>query len=465
MSGDPELTELTAEIRALATRAEAEGWDASTVAHELSHVMGPDVAGQILVRGLLYVLDMQEALREEAAPIILTPDTAAGSNLPRTEPLTRALPLRRADDDPGRGGPQQRAAAASAVRPAARRSRIIAPMFDVIIEGGDLIDGTGAAPRRADVGIAGGDITAVDDLAAAEAERRIDATGLTVAPGFIDTHTHTEGVLLGDPQHAMGLCQGITTEIFGLDGLSYAPLSRENYLFNRRYLAGLLGWPPEELDTSTVAAFRQAYHRTVAINTAYLAAHGAIRLEALGFRDAPLVGDPLDHARRLVRESIEDGAVGISSGLNYYPNAWCDTAELIELAKATRDAGSIHVIELRTANRERAFQGGGLAEAMEVGRRSGARIHIAHHRTQPWTAGQTDALLADAEAAKADGVDVSFDIYPYPSGSSYPLSYLPAWTHEGGPDRILERLADPDRPRPDRRAHGHDATTHAPGTR
>ena len=224
-------------------------------------------------------------------------------------------------------------------------------MFDVIIEGGDLIDGTGAAPRRADVGISGGDITAVDDLSAAEAERRIDATGLTVAPGFIDTHTHTEGVLLGDPQHAMGLCQGITTEIFGLDGLSYAPLSRANYLLNRRYLAGLLGWPPEDLDTSTVAAFRQAYHRTVAINTAYLAAHGAIRLEALGFHDAPLVGAPLDHARRLVRESIEDGAVGISSGLNYYPNAWCDTDELVELAKATRDAGSIHVIELRTANR------------------------------------------------------------------------------------------------------------------
>ena len=240
----------------------------------------------------------------------------------------------------------------------------------------------------------------------------------------------------------MGLLQGITTEIFGLDGLSYAPLSRDNYLLNRRYLAGLLGWPPEDLDTTTVATFRSAYHRTVAVNTAYLAAHGAIRLEALGFHDAPLVGDPLQRARQLVRELIEQGAVGISSGLNYYPNAWADTAELIELASATRDAGSIHVIELRQANRERAFGGGGLAEAMEVGRRSGAKIHIAHYRTQPWTAGKTDELLADAEAAKADGVDVSFDIYPYPTGSSYPLSYLPAWAHEGGPDAVLARLAD-----------------------
>ena len=252
---------------------------------------------------------------------------------------------------PADSGSSQPVAAAASAFGRLVELRIIASMFDVIIEGGDLIDGTGAAPRRADVGISGGNVTAVDDLSAAEAERRIDATGLTVAPGFIDTHTHTEGVLLGDPQHAMGLCQGITTEIFGLDGLSYAPLSRANYQVNRRYLAGLLGWPPEDLETSTVAAFRQAYHRTVAINTAYLAAHGAIRLEALGFHDAPLVGAPLDHARRLVRELIEGGAVGISSGLNYYPNAWCDTDELVELAKATRDAGSIHVIELRTANR------------------------------------------------------------------------------------------------------------------
>jgi N-acyl-D-amino-acid deacylase len=342
------------------------------------------------------------------------------------------------------GGPRpaHRAAAAGLAFAGAPESRIIGSMFDVIIQGGDLIDGTGAPPRRADVGIARGDIAAVDDLSAAQAERRIDATGLAVAPGFIDTHTHTEGVLLGDPQHAMGLRQGITTEIFGLDGLSYAPASRDNYLLNRRYLAGLLGWPPEDLDTSTVAAFRQAYHRTVAINTAYLAAHGVIRLEALGFHDAPLVGEPLDHARRLVTESIEGGAVGISSGLNYYPNAWADTAELIALADAVHAAGSIHVIELRTSNPERAFKGGGLAEAMEVGRRSGSRIHVAHHRTQPWTAGQTDALLAEAEAAAADGVDVSFDIYPYPSGSSYPISYLPPWVHEGGPDAILERLAD-----------------------
>lgn len=316
-------------------------------------------------------------------------------------------------------------------------------MFDIVIEGGQVLDGTGAPARRADVGIAGGDITAIGDLGAAEAGRRIDATGLHVAPGFIDTHTHTEGVLLGDPQHAMGLRQGITTEIFGLDGVSYAPLSRDNYLLNRRYLAGLLGWPPEDLDTTTVGAFRHAFHRTVAVNTAYLAAHGAIRLEALGFRDAPLVGAPLERAKTLVRESIEQGAVGISSGLNYYPCAWCDTDEVVELARATRDAGGVHVIELRSANRDRAFAGGGLAEAMEVGRRSGARIHIAHHRTQPWTAGKTKELLADAEAAKADGVDVTFDIYPYPSGSSYPISYLPGWAHEGGPDAILARLSDP----------------------
>ncbi len=315
-------------------------------------------------------------------------------------------------------------------------------MVSLLIRNGTVVDGMGTPSIRADVAVSDGRIEAIGDLRGALSDREIDATGLVVAPGFVDTHTHTEGVLLTDPQHACGLRQGITTEIVALDGVSYAPLSRPNYLLYRRYLAGLLGDPPTDLDTSTVAAFRSAFHRRVAVNTAYLVPHGALRLEALGFRDTPLIGDALASAKRALRKGLDEGAVGLSSGLNYYPCAWCDTDELVELAGVVREAGSRHVIELRYARSGRAVADGGVDEAMEVGRRSGASIHLAHYRTQPETAGEVEALMAPVDRARTNGVDVTFDIYPYPTGSSYPLSFLPPWAQEGGPDAILARLAD-----------------------
>jgi N-acyl-D-amino-acid deacylase len=315
-------------------------------------------------------------------------------------------------------------------------------MFDVLLRGGTVMDGTGTPGVRADVAVTGDRIEAIGDLRPATAAREIDVTGLVVAPGFVDTHTHTEGVLLTDPQHAEGIRQGITTEVVALDGVSYAPLSPANYRLYRRYLAGLLGFPPEDLDVSSVAAFRSAFHRRVAVNVAYLVPHGALRLEAVGFRDTPLSGEGLAAARRALRQGLDEGAVGLSSGLNYYPCAWCDTDELVNLAATVREAGSRHVIELRYRGSGRAFNDGGIEEAMEVGRRSGAAMHIAHYRTNVDTAGQTDALMAPIDRARADGVDVTFDIYPYPTGSSFPV-YLPGWAQEGGPDAIIGRLGDP----------------------
>jgi N-acyl-D-amino-acid deacylase len=315
--------------------------------------------------------------------------------------------------------------------------------FDVLIANGSVIDGTGSGAVRADVGVTADRIAAVGDLRGAVAARVVDASGFVVAPGFVDTHTHTEGVLLEDPRHENGLRQGITTEVMALDGVSYAPLSRANYLLYRRYLAGLLGHPPEDLETSSVAAFRAAFHRRVGVNTAYLVPHGALRLEAVGFRDTPLSGDALASASRALRQGFDDGAVGLSSGLNYYPCAWCNTDELVALARVVQNAGSRHVIELRYRGTGRAHADGGIEEAMEVGRRSGAAMHIAHYRTNAETAGQTERLVAPIDRARADGVDVTFDIYPYPTGSSFPV-YMPGWAQEGGPDAILGRLRDPD---------------------
>lgn len=318
-------------------------------------------------------------------------------------------------------------------------------MFDLIIRGGSVVDGTGRPAFDADVGISGERIEAVGDLSAAEAARTIDAAGHVVSPGFIDTHAHSDGVLLLDPQHASGIRQGITTEFLGQDGLSYAPLSAANYEMYRRYLSGLLGLPPADLDMSSVEAFRSHYHRKCAINTAYCVAHGAIRIETVGFTDRPLVGDALTHARRLVRESVEQGAVAFSTGMSYYPNCWSDTDELVALCAEAAAAGGLYVTHLRDVHTERGFGGGGVPEALEVGRRSGVRVHFSHFRTNPEDIGVITAAekIAPIDDAK-DEVDSSLELYPYPIGSSFTVMVLHSVSQEGGADAIIGRLRDPE---------------------
>jgi N-acyl-D-amino-acid deacylase len=316
-------------------------------------------------------------------------------------------------------------------------------MFDVLITGGTVVDGTGSPGFRADVGITGEKIAAIGNLSAESARRVIDATGLTVSPGFIDSHAHSDGVLLWDPQHANGLRQGVTTEILGQDGLSYAPLSAENYRMNRRYLAGILGEPPEDLDMSSVAAFRSHYHKKVSINTAYCIAHGAIRIETVGFRDAPLTGDALEKAKRLIREGMEQGAVGLATGMSYMPNAYSDTAELIELCKVVAEYGGVYVTHLRDMNPERGFGGGGVPEALEIGRRSGVKVHFSHYRTAANNAGRVAERMEMIDKAKAEGVDCTLELYPYPTGSTFPASFFGGDIHDGGPDAMMARLRDP----------------------
>jgi N-acyl-D-amino-acid deacylase len=316
-------------------------------------------------------------------------------------------------------------------------------MFDLIIAGGTVVDGSGKPGYRADLGIVGETIQAIGDLSRAEAARSIDATGLVVAPGFVDTHTHSEGSLLIDPQHANGLRQGITTELLGIDGMSYAPLSGDKYRMYRHWLGGLLGDPPDDLDMSSVASFRSHYHRKVAINTAYLVPHATVRLEVLGFNDVPLRGERLEAAKRLVREGLDQGAVGFTTGSGYYPGPWADTAELIELCKVVRDAGKVYMSEPRRVNLDRAFGGHGVSEAVHIAQQADVKLHLAHYRTSAETAGRIDRIMAPIDGAKGPRPDVTFDIYPYPSGSSIPLSMLPSDAQEGGPAAILRRLASP----------------------
>ena len=316
--------------------------------------------------------------------------------------------------------------------------------LDVVIRGGTVVDGTGSPPVIADVGISGDRITAVGDIptSAGNSAKIIDATSLHISPGFIDVHSHADAALLNDGQHASGIRQGVTTEIIAPDGLTLAPLSTENYKLYRWYLSGILGWAPEDLDMSSIEASRANYHLKTSCNVATFAGHGPIRLEAAGMNDIPLTGEKLESAKNLLRESLEQGAVGFATGLSYYPNSWSDTDELCSLMEVAGAFGRPMSIHLRNHNVDRAFGGGGVTEAIEISRRTGTKLHFEHYRTFVDSAGEVEKLLEPIEEAKAEGLDITLETYPYPVGSSFPQAFFPGYFHEGGPEAMLAVIND-----------------------
>lgn len=315
-------------------------------------------------------------------------------------------------------------------------------MFDVLIKNGRIVDGSGEASYVADIGITGDRIYAIGRLSDASAKDELDASGLLVLPGFIDTHLHSDMALLYDRQHANALCQGITTEILGQDGLSYAPLSKDNLLAYAKYLAGLNGYFEDvPLDFTSVAEYLARFHKKAAVNVAYQVPHGTIRLEALGFNDKPLTGYALEKAKDLMRQGFEDGAVAFSTGLSYYPCSFSDTEELVRLCEVCAEYDVPFVTHTRSVFRDKPFDPD--LESIEIARRAGCKLHFSHFRTGPANAGKTDRLLAPMEKVMAQGMDITFETYPYYSGSGYVVIFLPLWAVEGGYQATLGRLADP----------------------
>ena len=151
-----------------------------------------------------------------------------------------------------------------------------------------------------------------------------------------------------------------------------------------------------------------------------------------------------EKGKQLIRDGMEQGAVGLATGMSYFPNAWSDTDELVELCKVVAEYGGVYVTHLRDVNTERGFGGGDVPEALEIGRRSGVKVHFSHYRTQPDSAGQVAERVSLIDEAKAEGVDCTLELYPYPTGSSYPIRYLPSEVNNGGPEALMKRLRDPD---------------------
>ena len=316
-------------------------------------------------------------------------------------------------------------------------------MEDLLIRRSTVYDGSGEAPFAGSLTVKNGIITGVYRAEAPpmRAAEEIDARGRALCPGFVDTHTHSDMTLLHDGRQHASLSQGVTTEILGQDGLSYAPMSRANLNVYAPYLKGLNGqFDDVALDFETVGEYLSRYRNRVGVNIAWLLPHCALRLETAGFENRLLTDKELDRACDIAREAISQGACGFSTGLSYYPGAFSDTRELIAICKAVKEAGGVYVTHLRTVFRGRSFSA--VEEALTIARETGVPLHFSHFRTGGDTIGHADALLEPIDRAVREGLDVTLELYPYPYGASYAPMFVPMWANDGGMKEILKRLSD-----------------------
>lgn len=312
----------------------------------------------------------------------------------------------------------------------------------VLIHGGTVVDGTGAPGFAGSVTVQGDRLQVIaGDRPEPDAARRIDATGLVVAPGFIDLHSHSGLMVLADPNHEPKVRQGVTTEVIGVDGNAYAPFTDHGDLLDFVELnAGLDGAPAIDYDWDTVASYLRRFDRRVAVNIAYLVGNSALRIAALGWDDVPADERALDRMRALLREAMEEGAFGLSSGLDYPPGSYATTAELTELTRQAGRLGGFYHTHVRYALGDRFLDP--FREAVEIGRRAEAPAHITHFYHRTTFPGTPEQMLALVDDARAEGLDVTFDAYPAEWASTRLLILIPTWVQEGGPRATKQRLAD-----------------------
>ncbi|WP_432028901.1 N-acyl-D-amino-acid deacylase family protein [Streptomyces sp. 1222.5] len=326
-------------------------------------------------------------------------------------------------------------------------------MEDLVIRDADVVDGSGADSYRADVLIDGGRIVSIVKEAAAAgcqrpcAVREMDAEGLVLSPGFIDMHAHSDLALLRDPDHSAKVAQGVTLEVLGQDGLSYAPVDDRTLAEVRRAITGWNGYGDDvDFDWRSVGEYldrldRGFDGRGIAVNAAYLVPQGTVRALAVGWEDRPATPGELDRMRRLVAEGLEQGAVGLSSGLTYTPGMYAEDAELTELCRVVAGYGGYY------CPHHRSYGAGALeayAEMVALTREVGCPLHLAHATMNfGVNEGRAPELLALLDRALDAGADITLDTYPYTPGCTTLAALLPGWVSEGGPEAVLARLTDP----------------------
>jgi N-acyl-D-amino-acid deacylase len=324
--------------------------------------------------------------------------------------------------------------------------------LDLLIAGGSIVDGTGSPQFAGAIGVqrdeAGGDATLVvlTDPAAIAAATEVahavvDATGRVVAPGFIDLHSHSGLMILADPVHEPKVRQGVTTEVIGIDGLSYAPIGDATTLAELVEMnAGLDGRPEIDYDWDSVESYLRRFDKGVGINIAFLVGNSALRLGVTGWDEVEADAAAVSTMGSMLAEAMAEGAFGLSSGLDYPPGAYASTGELAALAREAAWHGGFYHTHVRYTLGDRFLDP--FREAIEIGRQGGSPAHITHFYHRKTFPGTPEQMLALVDDARGEGLDVTFDAYPYEWASTRLLITIPPWVQQGGPGPTKERLAD-----------------------
>ena len=313
------------------------------------------------------------------------------------------------------------------------------------IRGAHAIDGTGAAAIRADVIVKDGVIAKYGSVLKGEEEGKvIDGAGLSLSPGFIDMHSHSDLAVLSDKEHLSKVTQGVTLEVVGQDGLSYVP-SDENTLGVLR--EQLYGWNGEPQGVNwnfhSVSDYLELVDQGAAVNVAYLVPHGSVRMLARGNVAGLANPSELAEMSRLVEVGMQEGAVGLSAGLTYTPAMYADDAELIELSRVVAKYSGYYAPHHR--NYGARFLDA-VDECIEIARASAVALHLTHcHMSSEANHGRTDLLFDRLSKAESQGIDVTLDSYPYLAGSTYLHAMLPSWIQDGGKEAMRTRLTQPDK--------------------
>ena len=318
-------------------------------------------------------------------------------------------------------------------------------MSKTLIRNAHIIDGSGAPGFKADVVLSGDKIASVGFFSplSDSYEQIIEADGLTLTPGFIDMHSHSDLLCLAHPESDSRIGQGITTELLGQDGLGAAPVTNENVFDYSRHIAGLQGdFPLSFWHWRRFSDYLNTLENTsIAVNTAVLASHGPLRLAASGMENRSLTAKELALVSQELKEALEAGAFGLSTGLIYPPCVSADKVELTALTKITAYYGGLFVVHVRN-ERNRVKES--ILEIFDLAKKTGVLPHISHLKVigrENWGSGAE--LLSLFDAANKSGLQAGFDQYPYPAGSTMLSILVPPHAHAGGAQALLSRLNDP----------------------
>lgn len=313
----------------------------------------------------------------------------------------------------------------------------------ILIKNGLIVDGSGKDSYLADLLIDGDKIEKIGHGLEAEGAKVVDAKGMVVAPGFIDTHSHSSMLVFKDSLLSPKIKQGITTELVAQDGMGPAPVNEATLSPWKKAMKGLEGEYDVEWSWRSVADYLEVIEKLpLGPNIAYLAPHGNVRMVSMGLDNRKPTEEEMKLMQANLAKAIDEGAFGMSTGMIYPPCCYADVDEFIELGKVLHDKDALFVTHQRS---EADSILDSMEEILTIGKESGSKVHFSHFKVcgkNNWD--KFPKVLDRLDRAKAEGMTVSFDQYPYVAGSTMMSVILPPWVHDGGTDRLLERLQDAD---------------------